>query len=458
MTAFLPRALARLAAAAALAGALLGAPAAFAVNIQRVVTPGGIEAWLVTENTLPILSIAFAFSGGSTQDPPGKIGTASLMTAMLDEGAGDLDAAAFQAILDRDSIRLSFGADRDYVTGSLRTLTATSEEAFRLLKLALTAPRFDAEPLERIRTQTLANLKRAERDPSARAGEAFGRAIYGDHPYFRSAADSLNGMPNIAADDMRAFMKDTMTRGNLKIGVVGDIDAKRLALVLDDLFGGLPAQPKLIAVPEVAFGKGKRIDTAAPVPQASIRFANQGILRKDPDFYAATVANYIFGGGAFDSRLYREVREKRGYAYSVSTGLGTSMYSASMTGGTATRADRADETLAIIVAEMKRFIAEGATQKELDDAKAFLIGNYALRFTDSNTIARQLLAIQQENLGLDYVDKRNSYIAAVTLADVNRVARRIYDPDNMVISVVGAQPAATPAAAPAPAAPPTAAR
>ncbi|MFO1184343.1 MAG: pitrilysin family protein [Bauldia sp.] len=431
-------------------GLAAAAPAAFAIDIQRVVSPGGIEAWLVTENTLPILSIAFAFTGGSTQDPPGKAGTASLMTSMLDEGAGDLDGPAFQAILDRDSIRIGFGSDRDSVSGSLRTLTANSEEAFRLMRLALTAPRFDSEPLERIRTQVVANMKRAEKSPDAQAGVAFSKALYGDHPYAQPAAGTPESVAAIGADDLRAFMKNTMTRGNIKISVVGAIDAKQLAPVLDQLFGALPAEPKLQPVPQATLGKGKRIDVAAPVPQASIRFANAGIPRKDPDYYAATVANYIFGGGSFASRLYREVREKRGYAYSVSTGLGNTAYSASMSGGTATRADRAEETLALIRDEMKRFITEGATEAELADAKAFLIGNYAIRFTDSNTIARQLLAIQQEDLGIDYINKRNGYFAAVTLADVNRAAKRIYDPDNMVVSVVGAQPAATPAAAPAP--------
>ena len=454
MTAFLPRAFRALAPVAILAAGLVAGAPAFAIDIQRVVSPGGIEAWLVAENSLPIVSLAFSFTGGSAQDPAGKGGTANILSAMLDEGAGDLDGPAFQAILDNDSIRLGFDTSRESISGSVRTLTVNQDEAFRLLKLALTAPHFDKEPLERVRAQVIANLKRAQKDPNSQAGEAFSKAAFGDHPYGRPSAGTLENVPTITPDDLRAMLKNTMTRGNLKVAAVGAIDAKQLATVLDQVFGTLPAKANLVAVPDVVMGKGSRLDFAAPVPQANIRFGNAGLLRKDPDFYAATVANYIFGGGAFDSRLYTEIREKRGYAYSVSTGLTTYDHSSAMVGGTATRADRAEETLAIIKLEMKRFVGEGATQKELDDAKSFLIGNYALRFTDSGTISRQLLAIQQDNLGIDYINKRNGLIAAVTLADVNRVAKRIYDPDNLIITMVGASATPVAGAPPVPAAQP----
>jgi zinc protease len=415
-------------------------PALAAVNIERVISPGGIEAWLVREDTLPMIAVSFAFRGGSAQDPAGKPGVANMLSGMLDEGAGELDSGAFQARLDDHSISLSFSASRDAFSGRLRTLTENRDEAFRLLGLALTSPRFDAEPVDRIRAQIVSGIRSRERDPDSIAGKAWMEAAFSGHPYGQPDDGTLESVAAINADDLRAYRANVFARGNLRIGVVGDIDAAALGRLLDETFGKLPAEPNLAPVSDVAPVAGARIDIDMSIPQTVIRFGGNGLRRNDPDFLAAYVANHIFGGGSFSSRLYSEVREKRGLAYSVGTYLAPFEHGAIFGGATATRADRAGESIALIESEMRRFAAEGPTDEEVAKAKSYLIGNYPLRFDSSVEIAGQLLAIQLDELGIDYVNRRNDLIRAITVEDVRRAAARLFGDGNLIVTRVG-QPA-----------------
>lgn len=428
--------------AGALVGAALSSFSAHATNIQRVVSPGGIEAWLVQDATVPLLAMDFAFAGGSAQDPKTKPGVANLTTRLLDEGAGDLDNQAFRDRLERRAIEISFNATRDTTRGSLRTLKENRDEAFELLRLSMTAPRFDAEPLERIRTQILSGLRRETTSPNSLSNRRWWETAFPDHPYSRPGNGTLESVPTITADDLRGHVKRVLARDGLKIAVVGDIDAETLGPALDRVFGGLPAKADLVAVPHARpAGIGKRIDVPLDVPQTVITFGGAGLPRSDPDFMTAYVLNYMLGVSSFSSRLYREVREKRGLAYSVYTSLvwldGTELF----IGGTATRADRAEEAIATIKEEVAKFGAEGPTQEELDEAKSYLKGSQMLALDTSSKIAGQLVQYQLDNLGIDYINRRNSLIDAVTLDDARRVARRLWS-DGMLFTVVGrAQPA-----------------
>jgi zinc protease len=416
---------------------LLIAGEARATEIQRVVSPKGIEAWLVEEHTVPLVALSFAFSGGAAQDPAGKSGVANMVSGLLDEGAGDLDSEAFQAALDESSIMLSFDAGNDAFYGSVRTLVDNKDQAARLLKLALTKPRFDAEPVERIRAQILTGIKQGARDPDSVAGDALMAAAFPSHPYGRPVEGTLDSVAAIGVDDLRSFFNKTVARDNLKIAVVGAIDAATLSAMLDEVFGDLPAKANLAGVPETTPAAPVHVDIAMTIPQTIIRFGAPGLKRADPDFIAASIADYILGGGGFSSRLYGEVREKRGLAYSVSLGLSPFDHAGAIFGGTSTRADQADGVVTLIESEIKRFAGEGPTADELAKAKSFLIGSYALRFNTSTKIARQLLAIELDNLGIDYIDRRNALIAAVTLDEVRRVAKRIFSGDDLIVVRVG---------------------
>ncbi len=406
---------------------LLGAPAR-ATTIERVVSPGGIEAWLVREPAVPLIALKFAFRGGANQDPAAKPGVSHMVAAMLDEGAGDLDAKAFQRRLEKSAVELSFRAQRDEFYGALRILREHRDEGIDLLRLAVNLPRFDDDAIERVRAQMLSGLRRETTNPNDIASRLWWKTAFPHHPYGQPLNGTLESVPLIGAADLRDYARHVFTRAHLKVAVVGDIDAETLKPLLDRAFGALPAKGELTLVPPARIaGVGQKLFVDLDVPQAVLSFGGAGIARKDRDFIPAYIVNHILGGGSFSSRLYREVREKRGLAYSVYSFLLSLDRTALFMGGTATRADRANETLGLIEAEIRRLAEEGPTQKELEECKSYLKGSYALNFDTSTKIASQLLQIQMDDLGIDYINKRNGLIDAVTLDDVKRVAKRLLD-------------------------------
>jgi zinc protease len=416
---------------------------AHATKIERVVSPGGIEAWLVQEKAVPLIAMDFAFRGGAIQDPAEKAGVASLVSSLLDEGAGELDSNSFQERLEEKAIKLGFSAGRDHFRGSLRTLAEHRDDAFDLTRLALTAPRFDAAEVERIRAQMIAKLTRETTSPNDIAGKRWWSAAFPGHPYGRPVSGSLETVPRITAGDLRDYTRRVFARDNLKIAVVGDIDAASVGAMLDKVFGGLPAKADLAPVAAAQpQGIGQRITVELDVPQAVVTFGGPGIARRDPDFIAAYIVNHILGGGSFSSRLYYEVREKRGLAYSVYSSLVWLDHAAMFMGGTGTRSDRAGETIAIIEDEIKRLAGSGPNGEELANAKSYLKGSYALGFDTSAKIAGQLVQIQLDNLGIDYIDRRSGLIDAVTIEDVRRVAKRLLD-SGLLVTVVGRPKSAT---------------
>jgi zinc protease len=428
----------RLALAAAMSLALVSTPTASrATNVERVITPLGIEIWFVRDDTLPMLSVEYAFRGGAAQDPEARPGVANMVAGLLDEGAGPLDARAFQERLEARAITLHFSAQRDSLRGSIRTLSENSAEAFELARLAIGAPRFDAEAVERVRAAVLAGLRRRATNPNEIASQRWSELAFPGHPYGRPVEGSLESVPQISAADLRAFVARNFARSNLKIAAVGSIDAKELAALVDKLFGALPEKADLAPVADAAPRTGTREVIELNVPQTVILFGGAGLKRADPDFIPAYVLNHILGGGTFTSRLYREVREKRGLAYSISSHLAPYDYAGLFLGSVSTRNDRAQQSLDIIVEEIRRIAAEGPTAEELAKAKSFLIGSYALRFDTSGKIAGQLLGLQLENLDIAYVEQRKALIEGVKDADIRRAAKRFLVDARLLVLMVG---------------------
>jgi zinc protease len=414
-----------------------------ATNIERIISPGGIEAWLVREPSLPLVAIDFAFRNGSSQVPANKAGLANLMTDTLDEGAGDLDSRAFHEELENYAIGIGFSASRDQISGWLRTLAEHQDKAFDLLKLALTKPRFDADVVERIRNQTLSGLRRGTTNPNEIANRQWWLKAFPGHPYSNPVSGTLETVPTITVDDIKGYAARVFTRDTLKIGIVGNVDAAAAGKIVDRIFGDLPVKSNAVPVPDAApQALGTRINVELDVPQSVVMVGGAGIARKDPDFMAAYVLNHILGGGSFSSRLYKEVRETRGLAYSVYSTLIPLDHTALFVAGTATRGDRAAQALEVIEEEIRKMAKDGPTAQELADSKSFLKGSFALRFDTSSKIASQLVQMQVEDLGIDYIIKRNGLVDAVTLDDVKRAAKRILD-TKMLVAVVGRAPVAT---------------
>jgi zinc protease len=411
---------------------------AVAMNIQQIKSPGGIEAWLVEEHSVPLLSLRYAFDGGNSQDPRGKEGLANFITAMMDEGAGDVKSEDYQERMENIAMRMSYDDSKDSLYGSFETLTKNRDKAVDLLKLSVQKPRFDTDAVERIKQQLLANLAYADKDPDKVAMREWYAQAFPNHPYGSSSNGTADTVSKITRDDLVAYHKKNFARDNLKVVAVGDITAAELGKILDDVFGPLPAKADLIPVDKTAPVKGgsqKIIEMG--VPQSVAVFGLGAMPRKDPDFIAGFVINHILGGGGFSAKLMEEVREKRGLAYSVYTYLQPYQQASILVGSVATKNASMAESLSIIRSELKKMAENGPTADDLAAAKSYLTGSYALRFDTNSKIASQLLGLMQEGFGPDYVENRNAMIEAVTLADAKRVAARMLTPENLVVTIVG---------------------
>jgi len=417
-----------------------------AVTIERVVSPGGIEAWLVQDHANPILALEIAFRGGAALDPTGREGLAAMVAGLLDEGAGPYRSEEFQRLLEDNVISLSFDARRDTLNGHVKTLTAHRDLAFDLLRLSLTQPRFDVKAVERIRGQIVAGLLREQESPDAVATKAWFHAAFAGHPYARAPQGEVAPVKAIRRDDLRSFAQAQLTRDRLVIGVVGDIRPDELAAALDRVFGSLPASGPLPEIREAPLAPlAARTVIDRDTPQTVAIFGAPGIKRDDPDWYAATVMNYVLGGGGFASRLTEQVREKRGLAYSVYSYLVPFDHAGLILGGVATENRRFEDSIGLIRDEFRRMRDEGVSDTELANAKTYLNGSFPLQLDSTASIARLLVQIQRERLGIDFLERRAKLIEAVSADDIRRVAVRLLDPDALRIVAVGRPaPAATP--------------
>jgi zinc protease len=416
---------------------LIASPA-LAFRIEEVTSPGGIRAWLVQDKAIPLIAMKFSFRGGNVLDPEGKEGVANFLTGMMDEGAADLDSATFQRLRDELSFKMSFDAERDHFEGAFQTLSRNRDASFDLLRKVLMQPRFDAAPLELVRQQFLLGVREQTEDPEHIASAAWmAMALPGD-AYARESGGTLASVGAITAGDLRRAHALIFNRRTLQVAVVGDIDAASLGLLLDRVFGGLPDSQEPPALPQPNFSEGPALKIIPrDIPQSIIVFGHGGIKRSDPEFIPAYIMSEILGGGSSGTRLTEELREKRGLTYGVGADLVPLDRAGLFIGSLGTRNEKAGEVLLLIKQEFRRMAEEGPTASELAEAKTYLTGSYALRFDGNATTASQLLGIQRDNLGLDYIATRNARVEAVTLEQVKAQAKRLLHGDKLIVTVVG---------------------
>lgn len=412
-------------------------PARAEIAIEEVTSPGGLRAWLVEEHSIPFTALEIRFRGGASLDAPGKRGAINLMTATLEEGAGEMDAQAFAEAREALAASYAFNVGDDSLAISAQFLTENRDEAVALLHAALNAPRFDPDAIERVRAQVLANLKAQATDPNALANETFARLAYGDHPYGSNLSGTEESVAALNREDILDAYTRAMARDRVYVAAVGDINAEELGAIMDEVLGGLPETGAAMPA-DVAFGAAGGV-TVVPfdTPQSVVQFGQPGISIDDPDFFAAYILNTILGGGGFNNRLTAEVREKRGLTYGIRSYLIDSDHSDAVMGFVSSTNAKTAEALGVIRAEWAKIATGGVTQNELDAAKTYLTGAYPLRFDGNGPIARLLVSMQMDGYPTDYVLHRNGYIDAVTLDEANRVAARLFRPDDLRFVVVG---------------------
>jgi zinc protease len=416
---------------------LAALPVRAAIEIQEVTSPGGITAWLVEDHTIPFTALEIRFRGGASVEPADKRGATNLMTALLEEGAGDMDARAFARARDGLAASFRYGVSDDALSVSAQFLTENRDAAVDLLRQSLIQPRFDAEAIERVRAQVLSGLRSDEKDPQSIATRRFDALVFGDHPYATSLDGTVETVTALTRDDLLAAHAATMARDRIHVSAVGDITAAELGALLDSLLGELPATGASMPGPaDPAFPGGVTV-VDFPTPQSVVLFGQSGVAQEDPDFFAAFILDHILGGGGFESRLMTEVREKRGLTYGIYTYLADRDHAQTWGGSVASANDRVAEAVEVIRAEWARLQAEGVTAAELENAKTYLTGAYPLRFDGNGTIANIIVGMQMRGFPIDYAATRNDKVNAVTLADVNRVAREVLDPAALSFVVVG---------------------
>ncbi|WP_225026216.1 M16 family metallopeptidase [Xinfangfangia pollutisoli] len=415
----------------------LATPALAEMKIQEVTSPGGVKAWLVEDHGIPFTALEIRFVGGTSLDAPGKRGATNLMAGLIEEGAGDLDSRGFAEARDALAASFRFDASNDAFSVSAKFLTENRDQAVDLLALALTDPRFDQDAVDRVREQVLSGLRSDEKDAGTIASRSFDRLAFGDHPYASAGEGTVDSVTALTRDDVIAAWKGALARDRVVIGAAGDITAEELGLVIDRLLGGLPATGAPQPGPAPWLLKPGVTVVDFPSPQSVVYFGHQGIDRDDPDFFAAYLLNEVMAGGRFSSRLMREVREKRGLTYGIGTWLIPMDLADLYLGQFSASNDKAGPAMDVVKAEWARIAAEGITQQELDETKTYLTGSYALRFSGNGPIAGILAGMQLDHLPIDYVDTRNDKIEAITLEDVQRVAKRLYQPDQLHFVVVG---------------------
>jgi zinc protease len=437
----------RMLAAAALLLCLMAGAAQAALPIEHWTTSTGARVYFVQADSIPMLDVSVEFDAGARFDPPGKRGLASLTNAMMARGTDGSDALAEAAIAEgfaRIGAQRGGGASDDRANLSLRTLTSEPElsQALSLLARVLSSPSFPAGVLAREKDRTVQAIREAETKPETIARRSFGELLFGDHPYGREATGET--VAAIGRDDLVRFHRDHYDAGRAVVAMIGAVPRARAEEIAEQLTRGLPpgaARPALPEVGRLAQAVERRI--AHPASQSHILVGAPAIARGDPDFFPLLVGNYVLGGGGFVSRLYSEVREKRGLAYSVYSYFSPQLQPGPFTIGLQTQKSQTGEALAVVRETLERFVREGPTDAELEAAKSNLVGGFALRIDSNRKILDNLAAIGFYRLPLDYLDRWTDRVSAVTREQIREAFARHVAPGAMATVVVGnGEPAA----------------
>ncbi len=406
-------------------------------TIQQFTTPGGVSVWLVEEPSIPIMAVRMAWETGAATDPDGLEGLTGAVAYMMNEGAGELDSLAVATRMEELNMSFSCGSDDETTYCSTSLLTDNADEAMDLVAMSLNQPRFDEAPIARFKREQLIGLKTRETNAGFLAGRARNAALMPDHPFSRETSEA--SIEAITADLINARKDEIMVRDGLFVTAVGAMSPEELAPLLDAAVSGLPQASDVAQIEDVALNAPLTAPLVVdlPQPQSLVSFTAPGIARDDADFFPAYVLNYTFGGGGFESRLMKELRVAKGLTYGVYTGLSTGDHLNTWSGSGQTKNESAGEFIEGLKTEMMDIVSNGVTEQELSDAKAYLTGSYPLSFDSNSKIASNLMSVRLEGLGVDYFDRRNALVDAVTMEDVNRVAAEYLEPENFTFVIVG---------------------
>lgn len=418
---------------------LLSQAAGAGVDIQHWQTGQGTRVYFVQTASLPMVDIRVAFDAGSARDGD-QFGLAALTSAMLDTGAGDWNADDIASRFESVGAVFSTGIAEDMAWLSLRSLTdkALFDKALQTFQTILSKPSFNEADFQREKNRTLAALKHREESPGALANIAFQKALYHDHPYAHPEEGMVETVAGFEAEDLKAFYKQYYVSANAIVVIVGDLERKQAERIAEQLIAGLPVGQKPAEIPPVAMPTKSTLQRIAfPSTQTHVLSGMPGVHRKDPDYFTLYVGNHILGGASLVSKLFDEVREKRGLAYSAASQFTPLYREGPFVMSLQTRNDQTEQAIDVMDATLKDFIENGPTEAELLAAKKNITGGFALRTDNNSKLTDYVTMIGFYQQPLDYLDTFPAKVEAVTVEGIKNAFRRRINPAWLQTVTVG---------------------
>ena len=408
-----------------------------AFEYKNLKTNSGIEFWFVEDKSIPIVSVSFSFKGGSSIDTKNKNGISNLMTSLLDEGTRNLTSKQFKNEMKMKGMKLSFSTQKDKIDGVFQIISSQAKQGFDLFYEAVNHPSFNDADIERVKRQVISSIKIDESNLSTLASNKFNQNFFKDHVFSKNIKGSESSLKNITKLDLVDHHKKSLVRNNLIIGVAGNINVNQIKKYIELVFGELVENQQIFSIQKFnSLSVGEKI-FEMKTPQSSVLFGHPGLERNNENFFALRIANYILGGGGFQSRLYKNIREKKGLVYSIYSYLLSYENDGVIVGGFQTRNISVFETINNVKHEWKKIHSRGITKKELDNAKAYFNGSFTRNFTSTLSIARLLQVVQYYELGADYFIKREKIINSLNLELVNKVISDYFSNDKLFFMIVG---------------------
>ncbi len=409
------------------------------IPIQEIITKNGLKIWHIEDNSLPIIAVKFMFKdSGTALDPKNQQGLARMLSNTMDEGAAELNSNDFQKLLSNNSITLRFNTNRDAFSGNLITLTRNKDMAFDLLKKAINEPRFDDEPVLRMRDANISRIKSSISNPDWITARIMNDVAFQNHPYAQNSGGTISGLSSISSKNLKDFKNSFITKDKIIIATAGDITPDDLSNKIDDVFANLPNRKINNSISNTTLSNSNKVYLfKKDIPQTFIEIMLPTFDERHPDHYTLQILNYIYGGAGFGSRLMAEAREKNGLTYGIYSSLQNFDYADTMRISTSTKNESAKKMLDIIKDEMIKLQTELVGEKELNDAKSYIIGSMPLALKSTSDLAGIALSLQFENKPIDYLDTYADKINAVNAYDIQRLAKTILNPSNMVTVLVG---------------------
>jgi zinc protease len=410
------------------------------IKVQDLTSPKGQRVWIVEHHHSKVISLALVFrDAGAKSDPRNKEGRAQIASALFDEGAGDYDTQQLKRKFLENKVQWNVACGEDVLEVFLRFPAENLEAVAQLLKLVLTKPHYQQDALDRNRNEMLTQIPQSLHEEGIVAQMALDELIYPQqHPYSRTPKHTLAALPGLTLDDIKAYRKERLSRDHIEITAVGDITPQAFLTLLDDIIANLPEKAIPLAIEDVKLEHlGEEKLVTMDIPQSFIYYLQPGISHSDPDFIPATLMARILGSGAWESRLWNEVREKRGLAYHLDLGMHNHDHVHILLGQASSKNETAKQVIELIRAAWQEIYDHSITQKELDLATDYALGAFVLRFDSTASICKILAHLQRIKMSPTYVNERNALVAKVTLEDMNRIVKKLINTKELTFVIAG---------------------